>query len=100
MVYEDRDEMDLTEEDRLYEQDPYQATEFPDTFREQLGEDAAEEDLMSEDETMAAPMSETEASGVEVEEFGESVTPVNPDADEDLGDETASQRSREEIDEY
>jgi hypothetical protein len=102
MVYEDRDEMDLTEEDRLYEQNTYQASELPDTFREQLGDSAPDEDLMSEDEAAmaAAPMSEAEASGMEVEEFGETVTPAASSTTEDeLVDETGFHPSPDETDE-
>jgi hypothetical protein len=98
MVYEDRDEMDLAEEDRLYEQDPYQGAEFSDTFREQLG-DKSDEDLMSEDEASmdATPMTEAEPLGTD--EFGETVTPAAPMSEDELDKESGFQPSPSELDE-
>ena len=85
MVYEERDEMELAEEDRLYESDPYRGAEFSDTFREQLSEDTAEEDTLSEDEaTTSGTMPETAtAEPVRTDEFGEKVTTDEPVMSED-----------------
>jgi hypothetical protein len=76
MVYEERDEMDLAEEDRLYESDPYSGADFSDTFREQLSDDAvAGEETISEEEAVGATgtvtSSDMGASDPAHDEFGE-----------------------------
>ena len=80
MVYEDHDEMNLAEEDRLYESDPYETQNFSDTFREQLGDTPDEEEFMTEEEisSAAVPMSETEGLDIGTDEFGEKM----PDSSE------------------
>jgi hypothetical protein len=100
MVYEDRDELDLAEEDRLYEQNPYQGAEFSDTFREQLGENA-DDDLMSEDEAGvgSAPMTEAEPSGASADDFGETVTPAGTTAEGEENKEQGFQSTPNELDE-
>lgn len=98
MVYEDRDEMDLAEEDRLYEQDPYEGAEFSDTFHEQLGETPMDEESLSEDEAMAGSVPMTEAEPVAGEEFGETVTPGSAAGEDELEKET-SESSSDELDE-
>lgn len=102
MVYEGRDEMDLAEEDRLYEQDPYQVNEFSDTFREQLGESATDDDLMSEDEAAAdaaAPVTESETVDMEADEFGETVTPDEPTTEDELDKEPDFHPSPDDLEE-
>ena len=78
MVYEDHDEIDLAEEDRLYEQDPYQVSEVSDTFREQLNDTPMDEESLNEEGAAAGtgPMSE-ESEEFETDDFGETVMPAS-----------------------